>query len=90
MNKLIADYVATRKKRKLSQTTLSQRLHTPQSHLSAIENGHVDPRLSTFTDLVALVGLVPMLVPREYYYAVKGLISDNPQPQPKIVLEDLE
>jgi predicted transcriptional regulator len=72
---------AVRRERKLSQKALGARLGLPQSHVSAIEAGKVDPRLSSVLELARQLDLEPMLIPRARVPAVRALLagaSDEP------------
>jgi HTH-type transcriptional regulator / antitoxin HipB len=66
---------AARRERKISQKELGARLGLPQSHISAIEGGKVDPRLSSVLTLARLLDLEPMLIPRARVPAVRGLLG---------------
>ena len=64
-----------RKAKKLSQQYVAKRIGITQSHLSKIEQGEIDPRLSTFNQLALILDLEPVLVPRIYNLAVKTMIK---------------
>ncbi len=72
-----AQLKAARKKQKLSQRTLAEYVGLPQSHISNIENGKVDMRLSNVIEISRVLGLEPMLIPRRYMSAVKGLMQQK-------------
>ncbi|HEX4447077.1 MAG TPA: helix-turn-helix transcriptional regulator [Polyangiaceae bacterium] len=69
---------AARRERKLSQKDLGARLGLPQSHVSAIEGGKVDPRLSSVLELARQLDLEPMLIPRARVPAVRALLTGTP------------
>lgn len=80
-----AQLKAARKEQKLSQRTLAEYVGLPQSHISNIESGKVDIRLSNVIEISRVLGLEPMLIPRRYVSAVKGFmqhkkISDTFEP----------
>lgn len=64
---------AARQAKRLSQRALSARTGLPQSHISRIENGAVDPQTSSLIELARALDLELMLVPRRLVPAVLGL-----------------
>ena len=54
----------------------------PQSHISRIEQGATDPRLSTVTDMARLLDQELVLVPRVMLKAVRALLSGEQPQQP--------
>lgn len=66
----------TRKARALSQRTLSTQAGVPQGHISKIENGTVDLRISSLVELARVLGLEVMLVPRKSVPAVQALVRN--------------
>jgi len=46
-----------RKKEKITQTELAQRIGTNKSYISKIENGIIDPGISTFFRIIDALGL---------------------------------
>ena len=63
--------------RKLSQRALSAKAGLPQGHISRIEAGEVDLRLSSFVGLARALDLEPMLVPRRQIKAVDAIIRSS-------------
>lgn len=63
-----------REKSGLSQRELIKRFGGRQSHLSKIENGETDLRLSTLTELARALNLEVTLVPRRLLPAVEAII----------------
>lgn len=59
-----------------SQRHLSQKAGLTQAHLSRIESGAVDLKLSTFLELARLLDLEPVLTPRFALSAVNALIRE--------------
>jgi predicted transcriptional regulator len=78
MLSLLEQLRAARRERKITQKALGERLGLPQSHVSAIEAGKVDPRLSSVLELARLLDLEPMLVPRARVPAVRALLDGTP------------
>ena len=65
-----------RKRAGLSQRQLALRVGIPQGHISRIESGRVDPRLSTIVEIATTVGSMPMLIPRRAVPAILGVLRD--------------
>jgi transcriptional regulator with XRE-family HTH domain len=59
-----------------SQRDLSQRAGVPQAHISKIESGAVDLRLSTLVQLARLLDLEPVLAPRVALPAVQAIVRE--------------
>lgn len=66
-----------REARGLSQRALSARSGAPQSHISKIENGAVDLRVSSLVELARVLGLELMLVPRKAAPAVQSIVRSS-------------
>jgi predicted transcriptional regulator len=78
MRLLLEQLRAARREQKIAQKALGERLGLPQSHVSAIENGRVDPRLSSVLEFARLLDLEPMLIPRDRVLAVRALLEGKP------------
>jgi transcriptional regulator with XRE-family HTH domain len=63
-----------RAKRGWGQRQLGAAVGLPQPHISAIESGEVVPRFDTLLDLVRVLDLDLLLVPRTLVPAVQSLI----------------
>ena len=68
---------AARERKGLSQRELSQKVGLPQSHISKIENGTIDLRLSSLVALAHVLDLEPTLVPRKAVSAVQSIIRSS-------------
>ena len=64
----------------LSQRELEERTGVRQAHLSRIENGVLDPRLSCIEQVARGLGYACVLVPRRALPAVAGLLRDMGEP----------
>ena len=53
----------------------------PQPHISAIESGEIVPRFDTVLDLVRVLDLDLLLVPRPLVPAVQSLIRAQKEPE---------
>jgi HTH-type transcriptional regulator / antitoxin HipB len=65
---------AAREAKRLSQRALSDKVGLPQGHISKIEGGHVDPRLSSLVEMARALDLELMLVPRGLISAVESIV----------------
>ena len=63
-----------RRQARMSQRMLASRTGLPQGHISRIEGGSVDPRLSSATRIARTLGFEPMLIPRRALPVVLGLL----------------
>ena len=64
-----------REKKGLSQRELSERSGVPQSHISRIENGAVDLRLSSLIELARTLDMELLMVPRKTVPAVQSIVD---------------
>lgn len=88
MNKVIKSLKKQRLELKLKQSELGSKLGLPQSHISKIEQGATDPRLSTVTDMARLLNQELVLVPREMLPLIKSLISGEDAQTPMWALDE--
>lgn len=70
-----------RAKRGWSQRQLGAAVGLPQPHISAIESGEIVPRFDTLLDLVRVLDLDLLLVPRPLVPAVQSLIRAQKEPE---------
>ena len=66
-----------RENKGLSQRALSKKAGVPQSHISKIENGTVDLRLSSLMELARVLDLELALVPRKAVPAVQSIVRSS-------------
>ncbi len=88
---LAAALKSARRAAGLSQRALGARTGLPQGHVSRIEAGAVDPRLTSFVELARALGLEPVLVPRARLTAVRAVLrgARGPAaPRPAHALDD--
>jgi transcriptional regulator with XRE-family HTH domain len=64
-----------------SQRELGGKIGLPQPHISAIESGAVVPRFDTLLDIVRVLELDLLLVPRSLVPAVQSLIRAQKEPE---------
>ena len=62
----------------LTQRGLSQKAGIPQSHISKIESGAVDIKLSSFIELARVLDLEITVVPRRFLPAIEAMLSQTP------------
>jgi transcriptional regulator with XRE-family HTH domain len=70
-----------RAKRGWGQRELAAQIGLQQPHISAIESGRVVPRFDTLLDLVRVLNLDLLLVPRALVPAVQSLIRAQKEPE---------
>ena len=70
-----------RAKRGWGQRQLGAAVGLPQPHISAIESGEIVPRFDTLLDLVRVLDLDLLLVPRPLVPAVQSLIRAQREPE---------
>src|SRR3954468_1655135 len=70
-----------RAKRGWGQRELGAQVGLPQPHISAIESGEIVPRFDTLLDLVRVLDLDLLLVPRALVPAVQSLIRAQQEPE---------
>lgn len=72
---------AARKTKGLSQRALSALAGVPQSHISKIESGGVDLRVSSLVELARVLDLELTLVPRRSLSAVNSIVRSTAAPR---------
>lgn len=68
---------AAREAKGISQRELSTKSGVPQGHISKIENGAVDLRVSSLVALARILDLELTLVPRKSVSAVQSIVRSN-------------
>ncbi|MBI3898355.1 MAG: helix-turn-helix domain-containing protein [Gammaproteobacteria bacterium] len=80
----IAEALKTaRESKSLSQRALAKLAGVPQSHISKIESGAVDLRLSSLVEIARALDLEVMLVPRKNMSAVQSMVRSSERPAPQ-------
>jgi transcriptional regulator with XRE-family HTH domain len=72
-----------------SQRDLSEHAGIPQAHISRIESGAVDPKVSTLQDLARALDLELMLAPRAALNAVDALVRETTREDDRRLLRDI-
>lgn len=75
--RLVKSLKEARKQKGLSQRELSAKSGVPQSHISKIESGSVDLRVSSLIALARVLDLELALVPRKTVPAVQSIVRSN-------------
>ena len=87
---IIAALKFAREARGLSQRALAAQIGLPQSHLSKIETGGADLRLSSLVELARALELELVLVPRRLLPAIEGVVRATAAPEPAYSLDDAD
>lgn len=72
-----------------SQRDLSERAGIPQAHISRIESGVTDPKVSTLQDLARALDLEVILTPRTALTAVDALVRETTKEGDRQRLRDI-
>ena len=75
MSTIIEQLKSARQAMGLKQSEVGQKLGLPQSHVSKIEQGATDPRLSTVSDMARVLDQELVLVPRQLLSQVRVLLQ---------------
>ena len=90
MNEIIKQLKHFRLNKKLKQSELGGKLGLPQSHISKIEQGRADPRLSTVVDMARLLDQELVLVPRAMLPAIRAILSGEDINEPMWQVDEEE
>jgi hypothetical protein len=90
MSDIIIQIAKARKEKGLKQSELGKKLGLPQSHVSKIERGEIDVRLSTISDIAKTLDHELMLIPREIIPFVKSLLNNEDLEKPMWQIDEVE
>lgn len=90
MDEILTQLKAARIALGMKQFELGSKLGLPQSHVSSIENGKSDPRLSTTQDMARILDHELMLIPRELIPHVNAMIRGTDHRKPRWTLNEGE
>lgn len=77
-----------RKDKKWSQAKLAQYVGSIQAHISKIEKGDVDLRLSSLQEIARILGLEVMLVPAPLQAHLQSIINgEEPSQKPRFAID---
>lgn len=90
MESLITELRTIRKKKSMTQIELARQVGLPQSHISAIEQGKKDLRVSTLIQIARILDHKLMLVPRQLETFVKSMIKgkEGAEAEPRFQPDD--
>ncbi|MFC3034317.1 helix-turn-helix domain-containing protein [Pseudoalteromonas fenneropenaei] len=74
LDPLVESLRDARRSKSLSQRELSTLAGVPQSHISKIESGHVDLRLSSLIELARILDLELVIVPKKSLPAIQSIV----------------
>ncbi len=77
MKTIIDQLKSSRQAMGLKQVEVGQKLGLPQSHVSKIEQGVTDPRLSTVSDMARVLDHELILVPRLLLSQVRAMLQGD-------------
>ncbi|MBY0291682.1 MAG: helix-turn-helix domain-containing protein [Alphaproteobacteria bacterium] len=75
MEDLIKELRVARNKKGFTQSALAHRVGLPQGHISSIEQGKIDLRVSTLIQMARILEYEVMLVPSQFTSLVKAMIE---------------
>jgi len=88
-NKIIIQSLKkTRLESDINQSELGKRAGIPQSHVSKIEKGLIDPRISTVIDIVHSLEYELVLVPKRMLSTVNSLLNPEDIQKPMWSLDE--
>ncbi len=90
MSVIIKSLKQLRQTQGLSQSELGKKLGLPQSHISKIEKGGADPRLSTVADMARLLDAELILVPRNLVSTVEAIVRGEDGQHPRWQIDEDE
>lgn len=90
MSEIIKQLKHVRRDYNIKQSELGGKLGLPQSHISKIENGGTDPRLSTVEDMARLLDQELVLIPRTMLPVIRAILSGEDTQKPKWRLDEEE
>ncbi len=72
----------------LKQAVMGEKIGLPQSHLSKIESGGTDPRLSTVLDMARALDQELVLIPRQLLPQLRALVCGQEEDERRWQLDD--
>jgi len=88
MDTIIEQLKIARQSLGMKQFELGKKLGLPQSHISKIESGQNDPRMSTIEDMARILDHELMIIPRQMISHINGLLRGDETKKPRWALDD--
>ncbi|MEQ1788922.1 MAG: helix-turn-helix transcriptional regulator [Rickettsiales bacterium] len=88
MDTIIEQLKTARQSLGMKQFELGKKLGLPQSHISKIESGQNDPRLSTIEDMARILEHELMIIPRQMIPHINALLRGGETKKPRWTLDD--
>ncbi len=82
MNALLKQLKTARQEKGMKQSEFGGKLGLPQSHISKIESGKTDPRLSTVIDMARIADHELMLIPKGLASVVRTMAEGGNEQEP--------
>jgi len=82
MNSILKQLKIARQEKGLKQSEFGKKIGLPQSHVSKIERGETDPRLSTVVDMARIVDRELILVPRRLVPVIRSMMEGGNNQEP--------
>ncbi|WXU00013.1 MAG: hypothetical protein Ctma_0718 [Catillopecten margaritatus gill symbiont] len=87
-NKVIQSLKKIRLESNINQSELGKRAGIPQSHVSTIEKGLINPRISTVIDITHSLEYELVLVPKKMLSTVNSLLNPEDAQKPMWRLDE--
>lgn len=88
MSHIIEQLKLARHQQGMKQSELGEKLGLPQSHVSKIEQGANDPRLSTVTDMARVLNQELVLIPRQMVSAVRAFLTGEREDERRFQIDE--
>ena len=75
IKEIVSHLKEARVKKQFSQSELAAKLGIPQSHVSKIESGRVNPTLGIVIEIARVLDFELMLIPKKYTKAVESSLQ---------------
>jgi predicted transcriptional regulator len=90
MSDIIKQLKTTRQQQGMKQAELGNKLGLPQSHISKIEQGANDPRLSTVSDMARVLDQELVLIPRQMVSVIRALLHGEGEQERRFQPDEVE
>lgn len=90
MSKILESLKHFRKLKGVTQEELSKKTGIPQSHISKIENGNIDIRVSSLEEISRLLDMEVMLIPRTLVSVIEAMMYEKRPERPAWIPDEGE